>query len=38
MDKEEALKALNDSGVDYEVIAEHDYGFHIIVKFEKEDE
>jgi hypothetical protein len=38
MTKEEALDALNESGVDYEVVAEHDYGYHIIVKFEKEEE
>ena len=37
MNKEEAIKALEDSGVDYEVTAEHEDGFHIIVKFEKED-
>lgn len=37
MTKEEALDALNESGVDYEVTAEHEDGFHIIVKFEKED-
>jgi hypothetical protein len=37
MTKEEVLKKLDESDVDYEVTAEHDDGFHIIVKFEKED-
>ncbi len=37
MNKEEAIKALEESGVDYEVTAEHEDGFHVIVKFEKEE-
>ena len=38
MDKDEVIKKLDESGVDYEVTAEHEDGFHIIVKFEKEEE
>jgi hypothetical protein len=37
MTKEEVLKKLDESDVDYEVTAEHDDGFHIIVKFEPEE-
>jgi len=37
MDREEVIKKLDESGVDYEVTAEHEDGFHIIVKFEKEE-
>ena len=37
MNKEEAIKALEESGVDYEVTAEHEDGFHVVVKFEKEE-
>ena len=36
MSKEDVIKKLDESGVDYEVTAEHEDGFHIIVKFEKE--
>jgi hypothetical protein len=38
MTKEDVIKKLEESGIDYEVTAEHEDGFHIIVKFEKEED
>jgi len=38
MTKNEVLEALDKSGVDYEVTAEHDGSFHIIVKADENEE
>ena len=32
MNKEEAIKALEDSGIDYEVTAEHEDGFQSLLR------
>ena len=38
MSKEDVIKKLEESGIDYEVTAEHEDGFHVVVKFKKEED
>ena len=37
MTEEEVYKALDDAWIDYEFIADHENGMHIIIKYEEED-
>ena len=38
MTKEEVLEALDGAGVDYEIVDEHNDGFHIIVRSDEEED
>jgi len=38
MTKEEVLEALDGAGVDYEIVGEHNDGFHIIVRSDEDEE
>ena len=38
MTEKEVYKKLDEAGIDYEFLTDHDDGMHIIIKYEKEEE